>query len=207
MDIMAQLKEIESMVEPIDLHRNDPFQTLIKTILSHRTKDENTDKAAEALFADYPDAPSLKSAPVDKVEALVRPTGFYSVKARRIIEVARIIDEEMGGAVPKTKEGLMELPGVGPKTANCVLVFAFGTDAIPVDTHVHRIANRIGWVDTKTPERTEFELMEKLPREGWLTLNEILVNFGKRICRPISPKCSICKVSSSCRYYKKALHN
>ncbi|HPR42437.1 MAG TPA: endonuclease III [Candidatus Methanofastidiosa archaeon] len=204
--LIEQLEMIEKMVKPIVIRKGDPFQTLIKTILSHRTKDENTDRASEALFRRYPDAPSLKSAPIEDVEELVRPAGFYTVKARRIVEVARIVDEEMGGVVPDTKEGLMELPGVGAKTANCVLVFAYAKDAIPVDTHVHRIANRIGWVDTRTPEDTEAKLMQKVPRERWFTLNELLVNFGKRVCRPVSPRCSACLLSPSCRYYRNGLH-
>ncbi|MBN1786258.1 MAG: endonuclease III [Candidatus Methanofastidiosa archaeon] len=205
-DIVEQIKLISDMVDPIDLEKSDPFQTLVKTILSHRTKDENTDRASEALFGKFPNARALKSAPIELVEQLIRPAGFYSVKARRIIEVARLIDEEMGGNVPRTKEGLMALPGVGPKTANCVLVFAYGMDAIPVDTHVHRIANRIGWVITKRPEDTEEALLRKVPRDHWLTLNELLVNFGKTICRPVSPRCGICLLSGSCKYFKSTFH-
>jgi len=201
-DILWQIRNIRLMVDPITINRNDPFQTLIKTILSHRTKDENTDKASEVLFKSYPDARSLKSASLGHVEKLIRPVGFFTVKAGRVIEVARIIDEELDGIVPRTKEELMKLPGVGPKTANCVLVFAYGFDAIPVDTHVHRIANRLGWVKTKDPVKTEEALMKIVPKEQWLMLNELLVNFGKKVCRPTSPKCGICLIKDSCKYYQ-----
>lgn len=196
--IDEQVQRIRSMVLPSGVLHGDPFQVLIKTILSHRTRDETTDTAASRLFERFPGPRELKNAPLEEVETLVRPTGFYSVKAARIIEVARIIDEDLGGVVPRTKEGLMRLPGVGPKTANCVRVFAYGDDAIPVDTHVHRIANRLGWVHTTSPEATESALEAVLPRHLWVPINELLVTFGKQVCRPVRPRCESCLLADTC---------
>lgn len=200
--ITGQMALIREMVEPHGVLRGSPFQVLIKTILSHRTKDENTDAAADRLFAKYPTPVLLKDAPPDDVERLIRSTGFYTVKAARVIEVSRIVDEELGGIVPRDKQALMELPGVGPKTANCVLVFAYGDDAIPVDTHVHRIANRIGWVSTRTAEETEPELERVLPKELWAPANELLVSFGKLVCKPQRPRCEACLLTPYCAYFK-----
>ncbi|MHC1609088.1 MAG: endonuclease III domain-containing protein [Candidatus Methanofastidiosia archaeon] len=205
-DVVSQLQLIREMVYRDDVQLGDPFKVLIKTILSHRTRDENTDKAADRLFAKYPTAKILKSAPLDEVEELIRSTGFYNVKAARIIEVSRIIDEDLGGKVPRSKEELMRLPGVGPKTANCVLVFAYGLNAIPVDAHVHRISNRIGWISTKTPEETEAALEKIVPRNNWHIINELLVPFGKSICRPIKPKCGLCMLECSCRHNQYVFH-
>lgn len=202
-DIGWQLERIAEMVDVPPRRREDPFRVLITTILSHRTRDENTEKAAQLLFDAYHSPSALKDAPVDSIERLIRATGFYSVKAERVKEVARIVDEELGGVVPDTREGLEALPGVGPKTANCVLVYAFEKEALPVDTHVHRIANRIGWVSTSSAESTERELAAVVPRRYWGMLNETLVSFGKQICRPIRPLCAQCAISSSCDYYNE----
>src|SRR5574338_956928 len=135
-----------------------PLSILIGTILSERTRDENTSVVVKKLFSKYKTAHDLAKAKVSDVEKIVKSTGFYHVKARRIIEVASIIESKYSGNVPKTLEELVSLPGVGRKTANCVLVYAFDKPAIPVDTHVHRISNRIGLVSTKTAEQTELEL-------------------------------------------------
>jgi len=172
--------------------RADPFQTLIATVLSQRTREEKTAEAAAALFARYPDAPSLAAARASDVARLIRPAGFYRQKAPTIIEISRRLLERHGGAVPRKLEELLALPGVGRKTANCVLVFAFGVPAIPVDTHVHRISNRLGWVRTRKPEETEEALMRLLPRRYWTVINELFVLFGREICRPIGPRCSEC---------------
>ncbi|HYA71265.1 MAG TPA: endonuclease III, partial [Thermoplasmata archaeon] len=131
-------------------HAENPFQVLIGTILSQRTRDANTDAASAQLFARFPDAPALARARRSEVESLIRATGFYRVKARVLGAVAREILDRFGGNVPRDFEELVSLPGVGPKTANCVLVFGYGIPAIPVDTHVHRIANRLGVVRTRT---------------------------------------------------------
>jgi len=179
-----------------------PFSILIGTILSARTRDENTSKVVKKLFSKYRTPKALANSKVRDVEKLIKSIGFYHVKAKRIIEVAKIIDLQYKGKVPENFEKLIELPGVGRKTANCVLVYAFDKPAIPVDTHVHRISNRLGLVDTKTPEETEFELMEKIPKKYWLQINDTFVMFGQNICKPISPMCNVCKIKTKCNYYK-----
>jgi len=179
-----------------------PFSILIGTILSARTKDENTTKVVKKLFSRYKTPKALAKAKVRDVERLIKSIGFYHVKTKRIIQVASIIDSQYKGKVPENFEKLIELPGVGRKTANCVLVYAFDTPAIPVDTHVHRISNRLGLVDTKMPEETEMELRKKIPKKYWLQINDTFVMFGQNICKPISPMCDICKIKTRCNYYK-----
>ncbi len=179
-----------------------PFSILIGTILSARTKDENTTKVVKKLFSRYKTPKALAKAKVRDVEKLIKSIGFYHVKTKRIIQVAGIIDSQYKGKVPENFEKLIALPGVGRKTANCVLVYAFDTPAIPVDTHVHRISNRLGLVDTKTPEETEFELIRKIPKKYWLQINDTFVMYGQNICKPISPLCNICKIKTKCNYYK-----
>jgi endonuclease-3 len=185
-----------------DVENGDPFNILIGTILSARTKDENTTKVAGKLFAKYKSVKALANAKVRDVEKIIRSIGFYHVKAKRIIEVASIINTKFNGKVPDDLDTLITLPGVGRKTANCVLVYAFEKPAIPVDVHVHRISNRLGLVDTKTPEETEFELMKKTPQRYWLEINDTFVMFGQNICKPISPMCNVCKIKKICKYYK-----
>jgi endonuclease III len=179
-------------------HAEDPFQVMIGTILSQRTRDEATDVASARLFARYPDAVSLARASPAAIEPLIRETGFYHTKARLIRESSRELLSRFGGRVPRTFEELTSLPGVGPKTANCVLVFGYGIPAIPVDTHVHRIANRLGVVRTRTPEETEARLREVLPREYWIPLNPLLVQHGQNLCRPIGPRCPECPIAERC---------
>jgi endonuclease-3 len=179
-----------------------PFSILIGTILSARTKDESTTKVVKILFSKYKNAKALANAKLKEVEKIIKPIGFYHVKAKRIIEVARIIDSKYKGKVPDNLEKLVELPGVGRKTANCVLVYAFDKPAIPVDIHVHRISNRLGLVETKNPEETEMELMEKIPKKFWLEINDTFVMYGQNICKPISPMCDVCKIKKNCKYYK-----
>jgi len=179
-----------------------PFSILIGTILSARTKDENTTKVVKKLFSRYKTPKALARAKVRDVERLIKSIGFYHVKTKRIIQVASIIDSQYKGKVPENFEKLIELPGVGRKTANCVLVYAFDTPAIPVDTHVHRISNRLGLVDTKMPEETEMELRKKIPKKYWLQINDTFVMYGQNICKPISPMCDICKIKTKCNYYK-----
>ena len=185
-----------------ELHEAEcgPFQILVGTILSARTRDENTAEVSKRLFAKYPDPAKLARAKKKDVERVIKSIGFYRVKAGRIIEVAKIIDGRYGGRVPKDLEKLVELPGVGRKTANCVLVYAFGEPAIPVDTHVHRISNRLGLVETRTPEETEAALAKKIPKKFWLEINDTFVMYGQNICRPVSPMCGRCRIRRSCRY-------
>jgi len=179
-------------------HAENPFQVLIGTILSQRTRDENTDRASARLFAEYPDAVRLAAAPQREVERLVHGTGYFHVKARMIRASARQILDRFGGVVPQTMEELRSLPGVGPKTANCVLVFGYGRPGVPVDTHVHRIANRLGVVRTKTPEATEAALRATVPERYWIPLNPLLVQHGQNLCRPRGPLCPECPIVDYC---------
>lgn len=193
MTALRQLREAEN---------GSPLSILIGTILSARTRDENTSAVVRKLFSQYKTARALASAKISDVEKIIKSTGFYHVKAKRIIEVASIIDSKYSGKVPQTLDKLVELPGVGRKTANCVLVYAFDKPAIPVDTHVHRISNRIGLVQTKTPEDTEIELMKKIPKKYWIRINDTFVMYGQNICKPISPMCTVCQIKKECNYYK-----
>ncbi len=193
MTALRELREAEN---------GSPLSILIGTILSARTRDENTSAVVKKLFAKYKTARALANAILSDVEKIIKSTGFYHVKAKRIIEVASIIDLKYSGKVPQTLEQLLELPGVGRKTANCVLVYAFDKPAIPVDTHVHRISNRLGLVNTKTPEETEIELMKKIPKKHWIRINDTFVMYGQNICKPISPTCKVCQVKNECGYYK-----
>jgi endonuclease-3 len=174
----------------------DPFRTLVATVLSQRTREEKTAEAAKSLFAAFPDAASLSSATPERVIPLIRPAGFYNQKAPTIIELSRRLVADFGGRVPREMDRLLGLPGVGRKTANCVLVYGFGIPAIPVDTHVHRISNRLGWVRTRTPEATEAALVACLPKRYWLDINELFVLFGREICRPVGPRCPECALTS-----------
>jgi len=179
-----------------------PFRILIATILSARTKDENTTKAADKLFKLYGTPQKLAKAKVKDVEKVIKSVGFYHVKSKRIIEVANLILSKYNGKVPADIDKLVDLPGVGRKTANCVLVYAFEKPAIPVDTHVHRISNRLGLVDTKMPEETEMALREKIPKKYWLDINNTFVMYGQNICKPISPMCDVCKIRKTCNYFQ-----
>ena len=179
-----------------------PFRILIATILSARTKDENTTKAADKLFKLYGTPQKLAKAKVKDVEKVIKSVGFYHVKSKRIIDVANLILSKYNGKVPADIDKLVDMPGVGRKTANCVLVYAFEKPAIPVDTHVHRISNRLGLVDTKTPEETEMALREKIPKKYWLDINNTFVMYGQNICKPISPMCDVCKIRKTCNYFQ-----
>ena len=193
MTALRELREAET---------GEPLSILIGTILSARTRDENTSAVVRKLFTRYKSARSLAQAKLLDVEKIIKSTGFYHVKAKRIIEVASLIDSRYSGKVPDTLEELLKLPGVGRKTANCVLVYAFDKPAIPVDTHVHRISNRLGLVQTKIPEETELELMKKIPKKYWLKINDTFVMYGQNICKPISPMCDVCQIKKECDYYK-----
>jgi len=185
-----------------DAEKGDPFHVLISTILSQRTRDENTARASENLFSRYRTAEELAWANIGEVRRLIRPSGFYNVKARSIIRVSRQLLEEFGGRVPDNEENLLKLHSVGRKTANCVLVYGFNKPAIPVDTHVHRISNRLGLVNTKRPEETEVQLVKTVPRRYWLDLNDLFVRFGQTTCKPVGPRCGSCTLRSVCRYYQ-----
>lgn len=177
----------------------DPWRILIGTILSARARDEVTEPLCEELFKRYPDAKSLANAKPKEVEQQIRRIGFYRNKAKHIINASKIIIERYNGKVPETMEELLHLPGVGRKVAGCVLVYAHNKDAIPVDTHVHRLSNRLGWVKTKTPEQTEQKLMQIVPKKYWQVVNDYLVWHGKTTCKPITPECSRCVVRQWCK--------
>lgn len=197
------IKLVEYLDDTFDIrvfHDHDPYRVLIRTILSQRTRDENTDQATDNLFEKYKDIYEVAEAPIDDVKELIRPAGFYNVKAARIQEVSQILIDQYGGEVPNTVEEMLKLPGVGRKTANCVMVFAFELPAIPVDTHVHRISNRLGLVNTKDPEDTEVELSKIAPKDLWIKLNDLMVQFGQTICKPMSPQCEMCPISDICDY-------
>jgi len=183
--------------------KNNPFKILISTILSQRTRDENTEKVTKILFSKYKTPKQIAKADLKSIQRLIKSSGFYRTKAKRIKEVAFIIHKQYKGKVPKDIDKLLELPGVGRKTANCVLVYAFQKQAIPVDTHVHRISNRIGLVNTKTPEKTELELIKTIPKKYWLLVNELFIIHGKTVCKPIKPLCGICRIKKYCDYYAK----
>jgi endonuclease-3 len=176
----------------------DPFRILISTLLSLRTKDQVTGKASRRLFklADTPQ--SLLRLSAGQIRKLIYPVGFYKRKAENILQVCQILTEKYGGKVPNDLDELLKLPGVGRKTANLVITLAFRKPGICVDTHVHRISNRLGYVRTKTPEKTEIALREKLPEQWWIPINDILVAFGQALCKPVSPLCSRCAVESLC---------
>ena len=187
----------------ITAETEDPFKVLIGTILSQRTRDEMTEVASRQLFARYSTPRALARADVRDVQRRIKPVGFYRQKARKLREVSRVLLDRHGGKVPSTYAELIELPQVGPKTANCVLVYGYGLQALPIDTHCHRIPNRLGLIRTKTPEETEKALARIVPREYWVNVNEWFVRFGKEVCRPIGPHCGECGFTSFCAYFRE----
>jgi endonuclease-3 len=205
MDLSERIDRVmESLQQQYDLRvfeDGDPYRVLIRTILSQRTRDDNTDRASAQLFSKYHTMAEIAQAEPTELEPLIRPAGFYHVKAKRIVEVSRKLLDEFKGQVPQDMKGLLELPGVGRKTANCVLVYGFQEPAIPVDVHVHRISNRLGLVNTKKPEETEMELVKIVPRDYWIELNDLMVQFGQTICRPQSPRHQECPLKEICDYY------
>lgn len=176
----------------------DPFRILVSTVLSLRTKDKVTLEASQRLLEKAPTPAALLSLTEEEIQTLIYPVGFYRVKARNLKQIAVQLIERFQGQVPADRELLLSLPGVGRKTANLVLNLGYGIPAICVDTHVHRISNRLGWVRTRTPEQTEYALMEVLPQRYWIPLNEVLVAYGQRVCTPQSPFCSTCPLEQEC---------
>jgi endonuclease III len=186
------------VVDVIHLQTKDPFKVLVTTILSARTKDETTTQAANRLFTAVNDFEDLKNTPLSTIERLIYPVGFYKNKARHLKLLPRAIDNLFKGVIPQTVEELINLPGVGRKTANLVVAVAFNKPAVCVDVHVHRICNRLGYVKTKTPFDTEMKLREILPVKYWTTFNSYVVSFGQNTCRPVNPKCGGCPLFASC---------
>jgi endonuclease-3 len=198
-DYASVMEALRSMHGPTMLERREsPYDVLVATILSQRTRDETTERVFQDVRARWPDATSLAAADEDELDAVIHSIGFHRAKARGLIAAARALEERHGGEVPRELDQLLELPMVGRKTANCVLVYGFAEPAIPVDTHVHRISNRLGWVVTKAPEDTERALAEILPREHWLEINQLMVRHGKRVCHPQWPRCGECQVRPHC---------
>jgi len=203
-DIKNEAEKIINMF-PRSNSETDPFKVLIETVLSQRTKDENTEKAFKSLFSRYKNVFEISKLNPEDLYDLIKPAGMYKQKSERIINISKILIEKYNGKVPDELEELIELPGVGRKTANIVLYVSFGKEALAVDTHVHRISNRLGWVKTKTPEETEVQLRKIIPSELWGPLNGSMVNFGQKICKPISPRCMECLLNEVCpskRIYK-----
>jgi endonuclease III len=180
---------------------HDAFKILIGTILSARSRDENTKRIINNLFNRFKNTKELAEADIEEIKAVIHSSGFYNIKAKRIKEVSQLIIERFNGKVPDDLERLLDLPGVGIKTANCVLVYAFNKPAIPVDIHVHRISNRLGIVNTQTPENTEIELSRIIDKKYWLKVNSTFVMYGQNVCLPIKPNCKVCKLKSICKFY------
>jgi len=199
----ARKEDPTALQEISDSTDGDPFRVLIATVLSQRTKDAVTGAASSRLFAKFPGPKQLAKANTRTIARLIKPVGFYPTKAKAVKRIAQIIFKEYHGKVPREMEKLLELPQVGRKTANCVLVFGFKEPAIPVDTHVHRIFNRIGVVKTKTPEETEQKLTRLVDRRDWLPLNDVFVKFGQMICKPIGPRCPVCPLTDRCQWFRE----
>jgi len=201
--IMKILKSNYPSTEKTTLNRMrsnpEAFRILISCLLSLRTQDKNTEIASRKLFevADTPQ--EIINLPIKQLEKLIFSSGYYKNKARTLKHVSEVILKDYHGKVPNTRDELMSIKGIGPKTANIVLAFAYGKNVLPIDTHCHRIPNRLGWIETKKPEQTEEELEKILPKAYWRDFNAIFVQFGKTICVSISPKCSICPVNKYCK--------
>ncbi|MGQ9752024.1 MAG: endonuclease III domain-containing protein [Thermoanaerobaculaceae bacterium] len=178
--------------------KRSPFRVLVACVISQRTKDEVTREAAARLLSRARTPGELAQLSQEEVARLIYPAGFYRTKAAQLLKIAQILLDQYGGQVPATRQALLALPGVGPKTANLVLGLGYGVPAICVDTHVHRIANRLGLVQARTPEETEQALTKLFPRKHWIALNDLLVSFGQKVCTPISPRCSGCPISTFC---------
>jgi endonuclease-3 len=179
-------------------HEQDPWAVLVSTILSLRTKDEVTAAASRALLEKAPGPAELLALGEKETARLAYPAGFYRTKAANLQKIAAILLDSYEGRVPSDIEALLALPGVGRKTANLVITEAFDMDGICVDIHVHRISNRMGWVETENPEKTEAALRKTLPRKYWKRINSLLVKYGQQICRPVSPFCSRCLIARFC---------
>jgi len=200
--LAGELAAVRESVRPTTLarveRRRDPFRLLVACVISLRTKDEVTAQASARLFAVAASPETLARLPERRIAKLIFPAGFYNTKAKQIREIARRIASAHGGRVPANREALLDFTGVGRKTANLVLGLGFGIPAICVDTHVHRISNRLGLVRTRKPEETERALEKILPQRLWIDINDLLVTFGQNICQPVSPWCSRCPLAGRC---------
>jgi len=188
---------VTTLVEEQETSRS-PFRLLVACVISLRTKDEVTAEASRRLFDIAPTPEALAELEEERIARAIYPAGFYNTKAAQLKEIARIIRDDFDGEVPASEADLLAMKGVGRKTANLVLGLGFGIPAICVDTHVHRISNRLGTVSTKTPEQTERALMEVFPRDLWIPINDLLVTFGQNRCHPTSPRCTGCPLEDLC---------
>ena len=199
MDILAEHFDYKERTTLNRMRENpNAFRILISCLLSLRTQDKNTEKASKRLFAVADTPKDIIALPVKKLEKFIFSSGHYKKKARTLQHVSRVLIDEFDSKVPDKKDELLSIKGIGPKTANIVLAFAFGQQVLPIDTHCHRIPNRLAWVKTKTPEKTEKALEKILPKKYWNEFNGICVLFGKTICQPISPWCSKCPIKKYC---------
>jgi endonuclease-3 len=180
----------------------DPYKVLVATVISARTREEQTTAVSNRVFARYPDAHALAGAEERELYDLLEGSQYREVKAPRLLQMARILVEKYGGEVPNSAEALLELPGVGRKTANCVLIYAFDIPALCVDTHMHRITNRLGWVHTKSPDQTEKALEKIIPKDLWTGVNRLFLQHGRAICTPGIPRCLVCPIRTFCAYGK-----
>ena len=197
-------KSAKKMNAPVfEFKFKKPFDILVAAVLSTRTKDEITLKAVTRLLSRFKTVDAISNADVKEIANLIYPVGFYREKAKKLKKLAKILKKKYKSKVPRKKASLLKLPGVGEKVANVVLANAFGEDVIAVDTHVHRIANRLGLVNTKSIRETEKVLNKIIPRTLRKRLNKIFVAYGQTICLPKNPKCDICSIKKWCKYYSK----
>jgi endonuclease-3 len=201
--VIELTNQLENTFEIRTFLDHDPYKVLVRTILSQRTRDENTDQATNNLFEKYPDIYAVVDAPIDDVKELIRPAGFYNVKAARIQEVSQILIDQYGGEVPDTVDELVKLPGVGRKTANCVMVFAFELPAIPVDTHVYRVSHRLGLSQGKTPNDVERDLTRHIPTELRFKAHHWILLHGRYVCKALRPDCLNCGIQQYCKQYNR----
>ena len=187
------------IVDLVEARTKDPFKILVTTILSARTKDEVTARASVSLFKKVSVPKDINKLTIKQIEKLIYPVGFYKNKAKYLKKLPVVLKEKFNNKIPRTIEELIELPGVGRKTANLVMAVAFKIPAICVDVHVNRIMNRFGYIRTKNPLETEMALRKKLPKKYWLKINYIIVAFGQNLCKPINPKCDVCPVYKYCK--------
>ena len=185
-------------VAVVGRYAETPFTILISCLLSLRTQDKTTDAASARLFKLAKTPQAMVRLPLATIRKAIYPVGFYKTKAIRIKEICAMLLEKYDGDVPDTIDQLLELPGVGRKTANLVVTLGFNKPGICVDTHVHRITNRWGYVKTSAPDKTEMALRNKLPNQYWIILNDLLVTYGQNLCKPVSPLCSQCRIQSNC---------
>ena len=199
-DVVRILKKaVAQWQEPVlGRYKRDPFTVLIACVLSLRTQDKTTEAASQRLFLLADNPGKMAKLPIDAIRKAIYPVGFYKTKAENIKKICTLLNKEHSGLVPADLDTLLSLPGVGRKTANLVVTLGFDKPGICVDTHVHRITNRWGYVKTNTPDQTEQALRKKLPRRYWISINDLLVTYGQNCCKPISPFCSRCQIEKYC---------